>query len=1342
MSRKRRSGGGTSVAEPARSKRVPHPSAARKKIPAVLPSQPTSWPPRSEKEIWGLALLVVAVVFSVVYAAPELRIGRVPLNDVVFHLAASERMETSFARGEPFLDPWVSEWALGYPVWRSYQPVGHIVAAAAIHIFRPLADPASTFAVVFYLLIVTLPVSVYVGARLFGLSPPASGLAALLVWAASADGDPGRYGISYGSVLWRGSGLYTQLFALHLLAISFGLVARALDAGGRARRAGAGLVLALTSLSHIIFGYAAFVSAALLAVVGPRGERSRRLVRLVSLALLGLLLMAWFLIPLVLAKGSVGHNRWEAAQKWDSYGAPYILRELLWGRLLDYGRLPLLTGLLAAGVVGAVLSWREPVARRLLGLCGLWLILFFGRETWGHLMLFAGVPADLHLHRLEAVFELSAVLLAAYGTTRLIASVARRTFGAAIVCALVVAAAVVSMGRERSSYLEQNQTWGEQNLTAYSQEQGDLKAALNDVHAILAVRPGRVSAGLAAGWGRDFKLGSVPVYAFLSQDHLDQASFLYHSMSKPSEVMVLREDSLAHDTAFGIRAVVAPSDRAMPSYLQLRSKHGRFAVYESSPEGYFGVVDVSGHYSGPASTTYEPSSAWLKSPLLSWGVVVSLDPRAPIGPAIPRWEPLPQPTATEMQPRGWVVSETKTGETYHAQLALERPAYALVKISWHPDLVATVDGRRAALLEVTPGFGAVPVPAGQHEVEVSFRPGPLKPLLLFIGMGLFAAGCIVVGRGWFARFEAAFAARVATLGERLATPRFATATVLTLAAIVALHPLVRGKLISGHDATEYPPRVVEFAKVVRDGQIPPVWAPDLAAGHGQPLFEFAPPLVYLGALPFRALGLGLADSLQFGLAVLHLLGAIAFYRIGRMFTTSRSAALAGSIAWLFAPYLALDLYVRAAFAEASAVAVLPIAVLGLIKSMERPTPAHVSLGAIGVALIMLGHNAVALLVVPALALTVVLRASANWRAVPRLPLRPRIAPLVSGLFTIAAGLGLSAYFWLPAIAEKGFTHTERLREGVLHWQDHFVWPRQLLWSGWGYGLSGPGPNNSMSFALGPLHLLLAITGCVLAWRLLNQRLKNYVIAFAVAALAGAWLSTFWASTIWDHVQLLQFMVYPWRSLVLPGLLLSLLALFAFERMGPKWRVAAVLAVVLFNLPHTEPQGYLTFDDEYYAPQSIATKGINTTTREEYEPRDVQRRPPYDPRGLFGVDSAVNVEEISRSSSRQEFLVRADLPTTVEASTLMYPGWSVMVDGSPVAVSTTPVRGTIRFHVSGGQHRVLLRFGRTALRSMALSLTAASFVLMAVAFALDRRIKVLFCSPRFNFRSAAGPVVPT
>src|SRR5207237_3488190 len=97
--------------------------------------------------------------------------------------------------------------------------------------------------------------------------------------------------------------------------------------------------------------------------------------------------------------------------------------------------------------------------------------------------------------------------------------------------------------------------------------------------------------------------------------------------------------------------------------------------------------------------------------------------------------------------------------------------------------------------------------------------------------------------------------------------------------VVALHPLFRGQLVDGHDSAAYPPRLVELDRALGDGQLPPVWAPDLGNGHGQPLFEFAPPLVYAAALPFYALGAHTADALQLGLALLFAAGAFPVSRL-------------------------------------------------------------------------------------------------------------------------------------------------------------------------------------------------------------------------------------------------------------------------------------------------------------------------------------------------------------------------------------------------------------------------------------------------------------------------------
>jgi hypothetical protein len=319
---------------------------------------------------------------------------------------------------------------------------------------------------------------------------------------------------------------------------------------------------------------------------------------------------------------------------------------------------------------------------------------------------------------------------------------------------------------------------------------------------------------------------------------------------------------------------------------------------------------------------------------------------------------------------------------------------------------------------------------------------------------------------------------------------------------------------------------------------------------------------------------------------------------------------------------------------------------------------------------------------------------------------------------IVLGLGLAAYFWVPALLEKGFVHSERLRESFLQWTEHVLWPTQLLWSPWGYGLSLPGPRDGMSFSLGPAHLALGIAGLLVALRSANRTLRTYALGFAAAAAAGAWLATEWAAPLWSSVGTLQYLAYPWRALILPSLFLPLLIVFALDRLRPRWAVVSLAVLVLLNLPHTEAQGFLTFDDEYYHPQSIATKGLHTTTREEYEPRWVEVRPPYSPNAIIGVIQPVEVTEISRGAARQEFRVRAPAPTAVEASTFFYPGWTAAVDGVSTPISAVPVRGTMKFDVPAGEHQVVLQLRQTPTRRWGLIVTIVTALLLVLVAARE------------------------
>jgi hypothetical protein len=60
--------------------------------------------------------------------------------------------------------------------------------------------------------------------------------------------------------------------------------------------------------------------------------------------------------------------------------------------------------------------------------------------------------------------------------------------------------------------------------------------------------------------------------------------------------------------------------------------------------------------------------------------------------------------------------------------------------------------------------------------------------------------------------------------------------------------------------------------------------------------------------------------------------------------------------------------------------------------------------------------------------------------------------------------------------------------------------------------------------------------------------------------------------------------------------MPLLSLFAFERIGTRATFGVIVLLVLINLPGTQPSGYLTYDEEFYYPDSIASRGLDVIPR--------------------------------------------------------------------------------------------------------------------------------------------------
>ena len=159
--------------------------------------------------------------------------------------------------------------ALGSAHFHQYQVLPHIVAG----FFATLSDPETVVRWSLYLLIVTWPISVYLGARLLDQRRRVAAIAALLSpLLASAPG----FGLEWSSYLFRGSGLWTQAFGMWLIPLSIGFTWRAVDRGRG--YAPAALLLAATLCCHLFWGYVAVIALGVVVLAGA-GKFVRRVGR-------------------------------------------------------------------------------------------------------------------------------------------------------------------------------------------------------------------------------------------------------------------------------------------------------------------------------------------------------------------------------------------------------------------------------------------------------------------------------------------------------------------------------------------------------------------------------------------------------------------------------------------------------------------------------------------------------------------------------------------------------------------------------------------------------------------------------------------------------------------------------------------------------------------------------------------------------------------------------------------------------------------------------------------------------------------------------------------------------
>jgi hypothetical protein len=521
------------------------------------------------------------------------------------------------------------------------------------------------------------------------------------------------------------------------------------------------------------------------------------------------------------------------------------------------------------------------------------------------------------------------------------------------------------------------------------------------------------------------------------------------------------------------------------------------------------------------------------------------------------------------------------------------------------------------------------------------------------------------------------------------------ALVLIFSAFTIL-PFFRPGFFPIHDDTQVA-RVYEMAKGLNDGMFPVRWSTDLGYGFGYPIFNFYDPLPYYVGGIIEVIGLNALLATKIMMAVGVMLAGISMYFLTKEFW-GKSGGILSALFYTYAPYHALDVYVRGDVAEFWAYAFVPLVFLGIWKIYKEEKWRYVILSAVTFALIVVSHNLTAMMVLPFL---VLFAAYLILKAKKRKVILYFLAAFIIGML-------LSAFYWLPAILEMQYTNVSSLIGGGSNFRDHFVCLGQLWTSPWGYGGSAKGCVDGLSFMIGKYHILLSsllfffALFALISKKYFNNFAKEKLVILTLSFL-GFLISIFFtlqiSQPIWELIRPMSFFQYPWRFLLMIVFFASFISgsLFWVMEKLTKRKIITITAfvllscfLVLVSVKFFVPKKNLQVNSENYT-NAYALEWQTSKISDEYMPKNFQR-----PENQKEIANLLNINSKNSkiiSANKKTQAITLTINTVRDEKIILplafFPSWHAYVGNSEVSLYENSKGVEINF--PKGQHELRLVF---------------------------------------------------
>lgn len=504
-----------------------------------------------------------------------------------------------------------------------------------------------------------------------------------------------------------------------------------------------------------------------------------------------------------------------------------------------------------------------------------------------------------------------------------------------------------------------------------------------------------------------------------------------------------------------------------------------------------------------------------------------------------------------------------------------------------------------------------------------------------------------------------------------------------------------------HDGEYHVMRFQQFHRVISDGVLYPRWAPDFNNGFGIPLFNYIYPLPNYVATLFHSLGFGFIDSLKLNMVEATMIGAVFMYLWARKYW-GEWGGVVSSVFYTFSPYHFLDIYVRGSVGEIWSLGLAPALLWSYLSYYESKRKIFLVLSSVFLALLVLAHNILALIFFGFFVL---------YTLYLILNIQEKKVLILNTLLICFSGLGLSSPFWLPALLEAKYVVGLQVFDPT----QHFPALHKLIYSSWGYGFSGSGERDQMSFQIGIANLLAVAGSIFVLFRIKDKQISLLFISLFIITV---FLITPFSVFIWRNIPFMAYIQFPWRLLSLVILLVAFLAgsIVAEEGLFKKEKLRTVIAIFLillsigFSIKYAKAPFYHKRADQHYFTRSNFTDGTNSPGN-AFNTKWLSGIPEKrkDKIEVISGSAEIKIEELKSISYL--FNVNSKGDSNILINTAYFPGWTAEINGKKVNIKNNS--GRMMLKLSSGKNNIWVFLDNTLVQKLSYIYFLISVLLLSI-----------------------------